>query len=259
VSFHFFASAGRHAWIVAPGLWAWLWRRAAGYDAVHVHGLFNLVSSLSLHVATLRGVPVVSRPFGTLSRYTFSRRSTLKRVYFALLDRPALRRAAAVHFTTEAERDEAGRLALDLDGRAHVVPPPWQGESAVPDVSAEAERPTVLFMSRLHPKKNVRGLLRAWTRVVEQRPDAQLWVAGDGDEAYVQGLHALAAECGLTDHVTFLGFLSGEERSPSMPHASSPIGTYFQRRRSGGCAGWSFARYLKRYTPICHPSPDTSL
>ena len=50
-----------------------------------------------------------------------------------------------------------------------------------------------------------------------------------------------------------------EEMSPSMLHASSPIGTYFQRRRSGVCAGWSFARYLKRHTPICHPPPDTSL
>ena len=166
------------------------------------------------------------------------------------------------------------------------------------------------------------------------RPDAQLWVAGDGDEAYVQGLHALAAECDLSDHVRYLGFVLAEqgpaavqetfslervgeqvrslyeqalaaarshpccfrlqfcaahrsayalahragavpsagmalvrvavplwveERSPSIPHASSPIGAYFQRRRSGVCAGWSFARYLKRYTPICHPPPDTSL
>ena len=105
----------------------------------------------------------MSRPFGTLSRYTFSRRSTFKQLYFALLDRPALRRVEAIHFTTEAER-------------------------------TEADRPTVLFMSRLHPKKNVRGLLHAWTRVVEQRPDAQLWVAGDGDEAYVHGLHHLVAD-----------------------------------------------------------------
>ena len=44
------------------------------------------------------------------------------------------------------------------------------------------------------------------------RPDAQLWVAGNGDEAYVHGLHHLAAECGLSDHVRFLGFVSGEEK-----------------------------------------------
>jgi glycosyltransferase involved in cell wall biosynthesis len=37
-------------------------------------------------------------------------------------------------------------------------------------------------------------------------------VAGNGDEAYVHGLHHLAAECGLSDHVRFLGFVSGEEK-----------------------------------------------
>ena len=123
----------------------------------------------------------MSRPFGTLSRYTFSRRSTFKQLYFALLDRPALRRVEAIHFTTEAER-------------------------------TEADRPTVLFMSRLHSKKNVRGLLHAWTRVVEQRPDAQLWVAGDGDDAYVQGLHKTVAAHDLSDSVSFLGFVSGAEK-----------------------------------------------
>jgi glycosyltransferase involved in cell wall biosynthesis len=212
VSFHFFASAGRHAWIVAPGLWAWLWRRAGGYDAVHVHGLFNLVSSLSLHVATLRGVPVVSRPFGTLSRYTFSRRSALKRLYFALLDRPALRRVDAIHFTTEAERTEADRLSLDLEGRAYVVPPPWHGDAAPPDLAATADQPTVLFMSRLHPKKNVAGLIEAWSHVVNEQPAAQLWIAGDGDDAYVQGLHDTVATRNLGDSVSFLGFVSGTEK-----------------------------------------------
>jgi hypothetical protein len=58
------------------------------------------------------------RPVGILSRYTFSRRSTFKRLYFALLDRPALRRVDAMHFTTEAERTDANWLSLDLEGCA---------------------------------------------------------------------------------------------------------------------------------------------
>ncbi|WP_251951777.1 glycosyltransferase [Salinibacter ruber] len=210
-TFHFFASAGQHAYVVAPGLWTWMWQEARRFDAIHVHGLFNPVSSLSAHIGIARGVPTVMRPFGTLSRYTFSRRSTLKRLYFALLDRPALRRAAAVHFTTEAERDEANRLSLEFDDRSAVVPPPWRGETTVPDMEEKADRPTVLYMSRLHPKKNVQGLLRAWAQVVAVRPDAQLWVAGDGDD-YVRQLRDTVATHGLEDSVSFLGFVSGDEK-----------------------------------------------
>jgi glycosyltransferase involved in cell wall biosynthesis len=211
-TFHFFASVGRHAYVVAPGLWTWLWQEANQFDAVHVHGLFNPVSSLSAHIGIARDVPTVMRPFGTLSRYTFSRRSTLKRLYFALLDRPALRRAAALHFTTEAERDEANRLSIDFDERSAVVPPPWRGEATTPDMDEKADRPTVLYMSRLHPKKNVQGLLRAWAQVVADRPNAQLWVAGDGGDDYVQRLHDTVATHGLEDSMSFLGFVSGDEK-----------------------------------------------
>jgi len=211
-TFHFFASAGRHAWVVAPGLWTWLWQHGPRFDAVHVHGLFNPVSSLSAHVSLTRGVPTVMRPFGTLSRYTFSRRSTLKRLYYPLLDRPALRRAAAIHFTTEAEREEADRLSLDLEGRSAVVPPPWRGAATTPNLEQKADRPTVLYMSRLHPKKNVQGLLCAWGQVVADRPDAQLWVAGDGDDDYVERLHDTVATHDLGDSVSFLGFVSGDEK-----------------------------------------------
>ncbi len=209
---HFFGSVGRHAWVVAPGLWVWLWRHGPRFDVVHVHGLFNPVSSLSAHISQARGVPTVMRPFGTLSRYTFSRRSALKRLYFALLDRPALRRAAAVHFTTEAEREEADRLSLDLTDRSAVVPPPWRGETIEPDLSGKADRPTALYMSRLHPKKNVTGLLEAWAQVVEAQTDAQLWVAGDGDDDYVRQLHDTVRRHDLEKSVSFLGFVRGEEK-----------------------------------------------
>lgn len=212
VTVHFFRSVGRHAWVCAPGLWGWLWRHGAAYDAVHVHGLFNPVSSLSARITTARGAPTVMRPFGTLSRYTFSRRSTLKQAYFRLLDRPSLLRAAGVHFTTAAERDEADRLDLRLDGRAHVVPPPWRGTAPDAGMHQKTEHPTVLYMSRLHPKKNVTGLIEAWADVVAHHPDAQLWIAGDGADEYVERLHKAVRRHGLDDSISFLGFVSGDEK-----------------------------------------------
>jgi len=97
-SFHFFTSVGRHAGVVSPGLWAWLASDASReYALVHVHGLFNLLSSVSALLCCVQDRPVLIRPFGTLSRYTFSRRRLLKQIYFRLLDRPALRRARDAH------------------------------------------------------------------------------------------------------------------------------------------------------------------
>ncbi len=67
-------------------------------------------------------------------------------------------------------------------------------------------------MSSLHPKRNVQDLLRTWVQVVADRPDAPLWVAGDGEEAYVQQLHDTVAAHDLGESVSFLGFVSGDEK-----------------------------------------------
>jgi glycosyltransferase involved in cell wall biosynthesis len=67
-------------------------------------------------------------------------------------------------------------------------------------------------MSRLHPKKNVAGLIEAWFHVVDAQPEAQLWIAGDGDDRYVEGLHETVAAHDLGDSVSFLGFVSGTEK-----------------------------------------------
>lgn len=218
-TFHFFRSAGRHAWVVSPGLWLWLARSSGHFDAVHVHGLFNPVSSLAARINVGQGLPTVIRPFGTLSRYTFSRRPTLKRIYFRLVDRPALRRAQAVHFTTDAEREEAQRLPLQLEGRSHVVPPPWRGSAAEPDEDARSDRPTVLFMSRLHPKKNLETLLEAWPRVMEELPRVELRIAGEGADDYVAELRRTVEARGLENSVSFLGFVSGEEKRQELRQA----------------------------------------
>ncbi len=114
----------------AASLWAGLRQAVRRADLVHVHGTFNPMSSAGMWRAILADRPVVVRPFGTLSRYTFSRRPALKAVYHSAVDAPALRRAAALHFTTDAERSEASRLAAVNLSRSHVVPPP--GLPAIP-------------------------------------------------------------------------------------------------------------------------------
>lgn len=213
-TFHFFEAVGTHTLVTSPKLWAWLLSHEASraYDIIHIHGLFNLLSSVSSWICCLQDRSFLIRPFGTLSRYTFSRRWMLKQLYFQLIDRPVLRRASTIHFTTEAEKEEASRLAIDLDGRAHVVPPPLLRNGASVAERSPADRPTVLFLSRLHPKKNVLGLLNAWRRVVDECPEAQLWIAGDGADEYVTELKAQVRRLELKDQVSFLGFVRGAEK-----------------------------------------------
>ncbi|MEZ4701058.1 MAG: glycosyltransferase [Rhodothermales bacterium] len=200
--------------MASPALIGWMKAHAGAFDVVHVHGLLNLVSSLAARTAVSMRRPLVVRPFGTLSRYTFAhRRAWLKHGYFRTLDRPNLRRARGLHFTTGEERDEAEWHRLGLRGRSFVVPPPLALPPPVDADSGLDRGEDVVFLSRLHPKKNVEGLLRAWPHVLERAPAARLTIAGDGEPGYVSQLHALAASLGIADRVHFAGFVHGAAKT----------------------------------------------
>jgi glycosyltransferase involved in cell wall biosynthesis len=200
-----FESVGSGAFIGAPALHQWLRRNGSRFDVVHVHGLFNPVSSLSARECVRAGWPVVIRPFGTLSRYSHThRRSLLKAMYFRVIERRNLRRASAIHFTTVAERDESAWREIEWGTRAFVIPPPWyERPNDVPRPN-EAHSRTALIVARLNPIKNIEMLIDAWPLVRERLPDAQLVIAGAGEPDYVQALRDRAG--GLSTSVRFVGF-----------------------------------------------------
>ncbi|QEM12720.1 glycosyltransferase [Mucilaginibacter rubeus] len=75
------------------------------------------------------------------------------------------------------------------------------------DISASAK--DFLFVGRFVEKKSPQSLVKAFKIVLEQHPDARLWMAGGGplfDET-----KALIAELGLNEQITLTGVLKPEE------------------------------------------------
>jgi phosphatidylinositol alpha-1,6-mannosyltransferase len=66
--------------------------------------------------------------------------------------------------------------------------------------------PAALIVGRMSAREAYKGheeLLRAWPRVLERHPRAQLWMVGDGDDR--PRLAALAAQLGVASAITFTG------------------------------------------------------
>ena len=68
--------------------------------------------------------------------------------------------------------------------------------------------PLLLTVKRLHPVGGHEDLLRAVPAIVKQFPDAQLWLAGEGELR--PALEAMAHDLGIASHVRFLGRVSNE-------------------------------------------------
>lgn len=203
----------------------WLREHASRFDLIHIHSVFSFSTIAAAKAAQRAGVPYLVRPLGVLNRWGMEqRRPWLKTWSFRLLDKPLLDHAAGIHFTSIQERDDASSLGLhspakilplgfDLQEFDH-LPSPASFHSAFADT---ADRPLVLFLSRLDPKKNLEGLLQAWKQV---KGPARLVISGDGDARYVSHLHQYAGQLGLGDRLLWTGRLEGELKRAALAAAT---------------------------------------
>jgi glycosyltransferase involved in cell wall biosynthesis len=180
-----------------------------GADAVHVHNLW-MMPSIYPPVA-MRGTParLVVSPHGTLSPWALARSRLRKRfAWYVLGQRRLLAAAALFHATSQEEAEDIRRLgyrqpvALIPNGVA--VP-----DCAPPDPGRT--RRTLLFLSRIHPKKGLDLLLRAWARLEARFPDWDLEVVGPDNEGHLEQMQRLAGALGLA-RVAFRGPLYGEDK-----------------------------------------------
>ncbi len=115
---------------------------------------------------------------------------------------------------TYVSRYTRGRFASAFGPRARLehLPPGIDTERFRPDPAARAElrsrlglgeRPTVLCLSRLVPRKGQDMLIRALPAIRRRVDGAALVIVGGGP--YLDTLRGLTERCGVTEHVTFTG------------------------------------------------------
>ncbi|GAA10667.1 glycosyltransferase family 4 protein [Gordonia alkanivorans] len=92
------------------------------------------------------------------------------------------------------------------------------------------DRPTILCLSRLVPRKGQDVLIRALPLIRRTIPDAVLVIVGGGP--YAEKLHALATRTGVEDHVIFTGSVPAEELSAY--HNIADVFAMPSRTRGGG-------------------------
>jgi len=71
--------------------------------------------------------------------------------------------------------------------------------------SVQSKR-TVLFLSRIHPKKGIEILIEAWSKLdISIRQNWQIKIAGNGDDNYILNLKKLIEDMGLENEIFIIG------------------------------------------------------
>ena len=217
----------------------WLLSNFQRFDVVITHGLWQHNSAgTSRALASFRKLNPGGRsprhyvmPHGMLDPYfqkAPGRRLKAIRnvVFWKLFEGPVVNRADGVLFTCAQELALARepfrpyKPRRELDVGMGVEAPPAMHEGMAPAFFAKcpqvADRPYLLFLSRLHEKKGVDLLIRAYVQLRKEKMQSgtagampALVVAGPGlDTAYGETLKTLAADCPADIH--FPGMLSGD-------------------------------------------------
>jgi glycosyltransferase involved in cell wall biosynthesis len=196
----------------------------ASSHVCHVHGIWDAHSFAVCRLAQRLGKPVVSSVHGMLEEWELRNKRLKKQVYAFLLERPSLARSSCLRALSQREATEYRRFGLK--NPIAIVPNGVKTLTRVDTGEILSRHPqlcgkrVVLFMARLHRKKGILNLLRAWPSVVKREPDAHLLLAGSSFEDTEQSARLLVSESGVGSSVTFCGVLNGNVKLGALSAAS---------------------------------------
>jgi glycosyltransferase involved in cell wall biosynthesis len=180
---------------------------------IHNHGLWMPVNHWASRFARKHGVALIIQPHGMLEPWAIDHKAWKKRVAMVLFQRGDLMSAKALIATSFTEYENIRKIgfrqpvAVIPNGVALEVS---TGTDSLPSQHADENR-TVLFLSRIHQKKGLESLVRAWARI---RPQGwRLCIAGPDEGGYLKKIMALVGELGIEKAVEYVGPVDGAQKS----------------------------------------------
>lgn len=221
VPMHVFHRNCSERWKVSLGLTSWVSRHALDYDLIHIHAAWSYATAAAARAARRHGVPYIIRPAGMLSPFSWQHGNWTKRLYWNAIERRNVAYAAAIHVTSSAEAGEV--RAIQSHAQTYVI------SNGVEDAAFSAphecgflraecgriaaDKPILLFLSRLHPKKGIVDRLLA--ALARMKTPCILAIVGGGDPhapTYEERICKAIQDYHLDQRVIMLGHVAGEKR-----------------------------------------------
>lgn len=202
----------------SPALRRALCEDAARGRILHTHGLWLMPNVYPYWAAAGRTGPtrLVLSPRGMLGAAALRFSATKKRLFWAGLQRAAIRGAHCLHATAVSEYEDI--RARGLGNPVAIIPNGVDVPERVDTTRGDSREKIALSLGRLHPKKNLEGLLRAWAQVEAAFPDWRLKIMGPAEHDHDKTLIALARQLGLK-RAAILGPVYGDDRAKTYSEA----------------------------------------
>lgn len=195
-------------------------------DFVHLHGVWEPILLKASKMARTIHLPYCITPHGMLDSWSMRQKAVKKRIALRLGYRGMLNGARFIQALNADEARLMGPLALKAP--TAIIPNGIFVEEFIPlprrgtfrrRLGLPADRRFILFLSRLHKKKGLDILAKAFHQVATALPDIDLVVAGP-DEGARNDFLAQIKTLGIEDRVIMPGPLYGQDKIGALVDAA---------------------------------------
>lgn len=192
----------------SPKMYSWLLSALSSqkFDLVHNHSLWMLQNIYPSWACSRNNIPIVISPRGTLSKHAFNSGTRLKKIFWPLIQKPALKNTTIFHATSEKEKLDIRKLGFKQP--IAVIP---NGIDLPNKVVTTKKLKKLLFLGRIHPIKGIDILLESWSLVEKKYPEWSLDIVGPDGYGYLSYLKKIKEDLGLK-RVQFLKEISGKDK-----------------------------------------------
>jgi glycosyltransferase involved in cell wall biosynthesis len=195
---------------------------------LHIQSPWNYIPFISHKMAKKYSIPLVVSIRGSLYKWSLSQSRLQKKVAWSLFQKRVLQNANIIHVTEKGELEAVRDLGIktpiaiipngiNLDEFSSLK----DKAEAKKSLGLDMNKNYILFMSRLHPKKGLEYLVKAWTELADKFKNWDLLIVGpDYDKDYTNKIFNSIKEKKLYYRVHIMGMLEGQKRLDTFASSS---------------------------------------
>ena len=182
------------------------------FDLLQGESMWIPLSHNILSIAKQKHIPYIFVPRGSLEPWSLKQKWFKKKIAMMFYQKKDIQDAACILATACMERDNLRKLGFSnpiavIPNGIDISEYPCRTEEDKKNVKKQ-----ILFLSRIHPKKGIELLVKAWKEIHTDYPDWNVVVAGNGDEKYIYQLKSLITKNGLSNSMKIVPPLFGVDK-----------------------------------------------
>jgi len=175
-------------------------------DIIHVHALWDPLVHTAIKIAHQKGIKIIHSPHGMLTPWALKNKKYKKKLAWTLYQKNDLCKVDAFHVTCDNEKKDILRLGF----KQNVTVIPLGIDLPQINLTQKKSSKSILFISRIHPKKGLLNLIYAWNKI--RKDGWNIIICGPDDDNHLIMVKKEIARLQLNNFFIFKGPVEGKAK-----------------------------------------------